>query len=464
MDNSWLFENEEKEEEEEAESDEEDKQTELEERLYAVVHHNDLSQPLPSELAKHYSIQCADNGELEVTLNNSLEVVKSTDSELICNLLQTSVSNDLVDNNNAAVSANKDDDDDVIIVSSSYDIKKTNDSNPNDKIVVQNRNSRKRFRYSDLTLEEFQGKSLDELQGKTRDQLQVKTLDVLQGKTFSEFQGKVANVESTTNDINYFDHNPWMFCNRKHRKYKNLKVPPSPSLCDWKNDSNLDFIDVGPYIKQGNEIIHSMIKALIHLNPGENIDKLAAFARILYKRNVELFRKKRKNERKKARKLNQSIITDSSCNSSFDFSKEMKDLSVKIQEYNSETMTYKRKREDNFDGSISLNISPFKPNPKVVDLSSDIEDTTVDIEDSTASSSSTWKENSSLTSGVKNSHFPTKWTKEMVEYYSKRRNKPMKDIDKLIANLKSKLFLRNTCFYFISCINLLVFLTEPSFL
>lgn len=441
MDNSWLFENEEKEEEEEAESDEEDKQTELEERLYAVVHHNDLSQPLPSELAKHYSIQCADNGELEVTLNNSLEVVKSTDSELICNLLKTSVSNDLVDNNNVAVLANKDDDD-VIIVSSSYEIKKTNDLKPNDKTVVHNRNSRKRFRYSDLTLEEFQGKSLDEHQGKTLDQLQVKTLDVLQGKTFNEFQGKVDNVESTTNDINYFDHSSKMFFNRKHRKYKNLKVPPSPSLCDWKNDSNLDFIDVGPYIKQGNDIIHSMIKALIHLNPGENIDKLAAFARILYKRNVELFKTKRRKERKKARKLDQFIITDSSFNSSFNFSKEMKDLSVRIQEYNSETMTYKRKREDNFDGSISLNISPFKPNPKVVDLTSDIEDTSVVvIEDSTVSSSSTWKENPSLISGVKNSHFPTKWTKEMVEYYSKRRNKPMKDIDKLIANLKSKLFL-----------------------
>lgn len=440
MDNSWLFENEEKEEEEEAESDEDDKQTELEERLYAVVHHNDLSQPLPSELAKHYSIQCADNGELEVTLNNSLEVVKSTDSELICNLLKTSVSNDLVDNNNAAVSANKDDDD-VIIVSSSYEITKTNDLKPNDKNVVHNRNSRKRFRYSDLTLEEFQGKSLDGHQGKTLDQLQVKTLDVLQGKTFNEFQGKVDNVESTTNDINYFDHSSKMFFNRKHRKYKNLKVPPSPSLCDWKNDSNLDFIDVGPYMKQGNDIIHSMIKALINLNPGENIDKLAAFARILYKRNVELFRTKRRKERKKARKLDQFIITDSSCNSSFNFSKEMKDLSVKIQEYNSETMTYKRKREDNFDGSISLNISPFKPDPKVVDLTTDIEDTSVvDIEDSTASSSSTWKENSSLISRVKNSHFPTKWTKEMVEYYSKRRNKPMKDIDKLIANLKSKLF------------------------
>lgn len=449
MDNSWLFANEEKEEEEEAESDEEDKQTELEERLYAVVHHNDLSQPLPSELAKHYSIQCADNGELEVTLNNSLEVVKSTDSELICSLLKTSVSNDLVDNNNVAVSANKDDDDDVVIVSSSCNIKKTNVLNPNDKIVVQNRNSQKRFRYSDLTLEEFQGKSLDELKGKTPenlqrktlDHLQVKSLDVLQGRTFNEFQGKVANVESTTNDINYFDHSSKMFFNRKHRKYKNLKVPPSPSLCDWKNDSNLDFIDVGPYIKQGNDIIHSMIKALIHLNPGENIDKLAAFARILYKRNVELFRTKRRKERKKARKLDQFIITDSSFNSSFDFSKEMKDLSVKIQEYNSETMTYKRKREDNFDGSISLNISPFKPNPKVVDLTSDIEDTSVDIEDSTVSSSRAWKENSSLISGVKNSHFPTKWTKEMVEYYSKRRNKPMKDIDKLVANLKSKLFL-----------------------
>lgn len=430
MDNSWLFENEEKEEEEDAESDEGDKQTELEERLYAVVHHNDLSQPLPSELAKHYSIQCADNGELEVTLNNSLEVVKSADSEQICNLLKTSDSTYIVDNNNAAVSANKDDDD--VIIVSSYEIKKPNDLKPTDNIVTQNRNGRKRFRYSDVTLEEFQGKTLDEFQGKT--------LNEFQGKTLNEFQEKELNVESTTNDINYFGRSSRMFFNRKHRKYKNLKVPPSPSLSDWKNDSNLSSISVGPYIKQGNDIIHSMIKALINLNPGENIDKLAAFARILYKRNVELFRMKKRKERKKARKLDQTVVTDSSFNSSFDISKEIKDLSVKIQEYNSETMTYKRKREDDFNGSVSLNISPFKPNPTIVDLSSDIEDTTADIEDSTESSSNTWKETSSLTSGVENSHFPTKWSKEMIEYYSKRRNKPVKDIDKLIANLRSKLF------------------------
>lgn len=425
MDNSWLFENEEKEEEENSESDEGDKQTELEERLYAVVHHNDLSQPLPSELAKHYSIQCAENGELEVTLNNSLEVVKSADSEQICNLLKTSDS----DNNNAAVSANKDDD---VIIVSSYEIKKPNDLKRTDNIVAQNRNGRKRFRYSDVTLEEFQGKTLDEFQGKT--------LKEFQGKTLIEFQEKETNVESTTNDINYFGRSSRMFFNRKHRKYKNLKVPPSPNLSDWKNDSNLSSISVGPYIKQGNDIIHSMIKALINLNPGENIDKLAAFARILYKRNVELFKMKKRKDRKKARKLDQSVVTDSSFNSSFDISKEIKDLSVKIQEYKSETMTNKRKREDDFNGSVSLNISPFKPNPTIVDLSSDIEDTTADIEDSTESSSTTWKETSCQTYGVENSHFPTKWTKEMIEYYSKRRNKPVKDIDKLIANLRSKLF------------------------
>lgn len=438
MDNSWLFENEEKEEEEDAESDEEDKQTELEERLYAVVHHNDLSQPLPSELAKHYSIQCADNGELEVTLNKSLEVVKSADSEQICNLLKTSEPNYIVDNNNAAVPANKDDDDDVIIVSS-YETKKTNDLKPTENIVVRNRNGYKRFRYSDVTLEEFQGKTLNEFKGKTLNEFQGKTLNESQGNPLNGFQGKETNVESTTKDINYFDRSSKMLFAKKHRKYQNLKVPTSPRLSDWKNNSNLSFISIGPYIKQGNDILHSMIKALINLNPGENIDKLAAFARILYKRNVEMFKMKKRKERKKARKLDQSVVNDSSFNSSFNISKEIKDLGVKIQEFKSETISCKRKSEDSFNGSISLNISPFKPNPKVVDLTSDIEDTTADNEDSTAGSSNTWKENSSPTSGVEHSHFPTKWTKEMIQYYSKRKTKSTKDIDKLIANLRSKL-------------------------
>ncbi|KAG8317543.1 hypothetical protein J6590_024768 [Homalodisca vitripennis] len=81
MDHSWFL------DDGVLDSSNSESETELESRLYSIVHHNDLSQPLPPELAQHYSIHPDSNGEVVVALNDSLEDIKLEGSKNVCSQL-----------------------------------------------------------------------------------------------------------------------------------------------------------------------------------------------------------------------------------------------------------------------------------------------------------------------------------------------------------------------------------------
>lgn len=355
MDKSWLFENQ---DEEEPSSDEEDRQAELEERLYAVVHHNDLSRPLPSELDKYYSLHFIDNREFEVRLNNSLDFVKSGDSAKICNLLKSynEASFGEVEKTNAAVSSRKESSDFVFV--SSGETQNTNNRKPTDNSLIKRKHRLKRFRYYS---DEYQVEENNRSRNKKFKYNYV---------TLKECQKQEANAEPTTADVYYFSHDYEL--KMSNGKYKHLKVPPPPSS-NWNNYTNPNCIIGGLHNGKGKVVVNDMTNALIELNPKENKETLYSFAIALYNINSNVVRKKRRAARKKARKRNQPIIYYPPC-----------DIDSSFNDH-SETIMYNQKGECS-KRSISLNNTQFKlgpSTPQAVDLSSDIENNTSDIQGST---------------------------------------------------------------------------------
>lgn len=380
MDNSWLFDNEV--DCEEPESDEEETQKELESRLYAIVHHNDLSQPLPPELARHYSVDRADNGELEVTLKLSLDDLKNEEMEDKPFKNEDSDEIKSIPNDDSAVTA--------IFP---------------DGIEVEKRPSLKRPRYSDVNLD---------------------TCPTENNK----------DVRSPQN-INFFNHGPRFF-RGKMCKFSKLVIPSSLDYSDWKNEANSSFISIEE-CKNAATILEKMTQALVRCNPGTKLAKLAEVASALYNRNLKIFRNKT-NKKLKSKKpsIDQNLSLTDSSKRTINLTQELDLLRNKLNDEIEECKAnINKKRRKDMNGSISLNISPFRPDPQVIDLVSDEDN--VRVEENTIPTSTPKLK---LHRPRKKLQLPLKWSRDMAMFYTKPSKRKMKmDAVAMIQHLKSRFFL-----------------------
>uniref|UniRef100_A0A1B6I7K4 Zinc finger CCHC domain-containing protein 7 n=1 Tax=Homalodisca liturata TaxID=320908 RepID=A0A1B6I7K4_9HEMI len=388
MDHSWLLDDDDL-DSSNSESETET-QTELENRLYSIVHHNDLSQPLPPELAKHYSVHSDGNGEVVVTLNDSLEDIKLEESKNVNSQLDNIESIDTSTTTSAVGNS------DFLVTG----VKKTQ--------TIQN--IKKRFRYSDINLDD--SSSL---------------------KDFKEVQ-----QEATTQDINYFQLQPNFFSGKRNKQFANLVIPLhfQNEAPNWKTSANSSFISFESK-KKSQKIIRKMTNSLIEVNPGVKRDILFNCAQLLFRKNVEAFKKNEIMQHKKAisERTNKS---DTSNNLPETQGNLRNNSNINDNQVNRVKYVPKVKSKDRMSGSISLNISPFKPFPQVIDLVSedeknslvsnspplDSEPSTIDLTFENGQTTSTECKNSIPKTQVKRSkklsrtHIPDKWSKSMVEFYT----------------------------------------------
>lgn len=390
MDNSWLFDNEV--DNGDPESDDEETQRELESRLYAIVHHNDLSQPLPPELAKHYSVVRADDGELEVTLKHSLDEIKNEEMASSCfkqndNPLEHEELNEIhfeqYDKGSAASIF-------PVIEIGSITV----------GVDRVKRLSLKRARYSDVNLDTCATEK---------------------------------DVDSPPQDINFFNHGPKLFRGKINKQFSKLIIPSSLDYSDWKDAANSSFISINES-QSGATIVDKMTQALLKCNPGVKVAKLAKCALAFYKRNLKLARKKasKKLKNSKSSTYQSSLVNDDS-KSTIDLTQELNLLRNKLDDEIQECKAnISKKRRKDMNGSISLNISPFRPEPQFVDLVSD--------EDNGRTEENTIPTSTPKLKIQRNKlQLPLKWSREMALFYTKPSKRKMNmDVDSIIQHLKSK--------------------------
>lgn len=377
-----------------SESDPEQTQDELESRLYSIIHHSDLSQPLPPDLAKHYSIECGEDGKLTVALNNSLENLKSEEIKVVEQL-----ANDSGCDNDVAQRAEEDhssEKDEIVVIS--------------DDRLTTGQSSFKRFRYSDVNID---------------------TLDVSTEKITTSFNRERGTYDSVYSNIDFSDLNyfkvPKNFFRRKDmRQLKHVVIPNSfktDKPPDWKDSANESFIPVGAN-KPGsrNCIIDEMFCALKNANPNENRKgKLYYIARALYAYNVKKFTKPNTSRQSSSNLGNGTL--NFSCEEAGLIGKS-KNTCTKHSEVLSSKTT------NNFDGSLSLNISPFKPVPPTVDLISEDENDVSEKHSITPKKK--WR-------SLPKCELPTKWSKKMIKFYTKPSQTKMDtELEDIFENLKSK--------------------------
>jgi len=370
MDCSWLLEDE---AEAGSESGSDTETQELESRLYSIIHHNDLSQPLDPQLAKHYSVHSDDNGQVVVTLNDSLDVLKSEESKTdqleIDKLSEGVIEPNVIETN----------DDNVVVISD-----------------VPPWRSHKRMRYSDINID-------DELE---RSNAMLDSLN----NTPVEIKSK--------HNLNFFNLGQSFFQNKKHRRFKDIIIPQYKES-DWKIDANSSFISIDhDAFKTKRGIIEKIKNTLKKVNPTVSTHRLSHFAEVLYRGKMK---SEKRAKRSKAKKDLSGISTTLELAEEISVNEELMRLKVHLSNYKK----VKQREAVRMNGSISLNISPFIPTP-VIDLSSDQEQTSPSGE----------KDSLSTSNREVPKQLPDKWTKAMIKYYTKPSRKKMEmDIDTIIENM-----------------------------
>uniref|UniRef100_A0A1B6GCM2 Zinc finger CCHC domain-containing protein 7 n=2 Tax=Cuerna arida TaxID=1464854 RepID=A0A1B6GCM2_9HEMI len=383
MDHSWLLDDDDL-DNSNSESDTET-QTELENRLYAIVHHNDLSQPLPPELAKHYSVHSDGNGEVVVTLNNSLEDIKVEECKNVNSQLENIESIDISTTTSAVGN---------------------NDSSvPGVKKVQTVQNIKKRFRYSDINLDDSS-----------------RLTDV-----------KEVQQEATTQDINYFKLLPNYFSGKKNKQFSKLVIPLyfQDEAPNWKTSANSSFISFDSK-KKSQKIIKKMTNCLLEANPGVKRNILFKCAQYLFGKNIEAFKKNELMQHKRA--VNERMNKSDTSNGFLQTQGNLRNSKIHDNQVNHGQSVPKVKSKDRMSGSISLNISPFKPFPQVIDLVSedekespvansfalDSETSKIDLTSENRQNTSTECKDSTHKRSKKRSrsYIPEKWSKSMVKFYT----------------------------------------------
>lgn len=410
MDCSWLHEEADEVESLEADkSDVEEEERELESRLYAIVHHNDLSQPLPLELAKHYSLQHSDDGDVTVTLNHSLEQLKSEESNEIDKILESPkpLDKEVLD------------DEEVVIIS--------DDRNENHSKLNHQNVKKKIFRYSDVNIDEIES----------------------QNKSNFDNSNNVEKVTRTETRLK-----------RYNCPFSSIKIPPLFDFSKWNpNDPNDTFKPISSKLILQAKFRWKLRKALISLNPEVKMKKLFRYADILIEKNANIAKRVEGREVKNAMRNNlingvdilknlpvnieenfsgNEGITDNILNYEKNLNKPKRVnkngdmyLNLSPSKYMQPTTTNlmsnktnnsKSQNKEKMYGSVSLNSSPFKPNPLNVEINKDD------------------KKNTSI--AISQSHLPTKWNKQMIDFYTIPSKKKMQsDIDLIFRNFNSKFIL-----------------------